>query len=288
MLRPNKRPDIFSYRSSKKGPERIDHTFKTELYKTPAPEELGKTILRAELYIPGAKNNETAQILNSSTPKARELQKKKRPLEIAAFDVVKYKGKNVEDRPYKEKLNILREIAQKIPGINLPELASDPIEKRQLFNTIISGNHPKTKEGIVIYKLDESRPIKVKKREDYDVQIIGTYPAKKGSKYDKKGVGGFIGIPEGSTTPIRFGSGLTDTIRLEAFKNPDAFIGEWAKIKSQHVHPSGMHQAPIFKELRSEKIMNKIAFDSGYTSFISDKDRSTVLHTHTFTNRGYD
>lgn len=31
VLRPDKRPDVFSYRSSKKGNERLDHTFKTDL-----------------------------------------------------------------------------------------------------------------------------------------------------------------------------------------------------------------------------------------------------------------
>jgi len=66
VLRPNKRPDVFSYRNSVRGPERIDHTFKTNLYKQTSPKELGDTILRSELFIPGGKGNDTARILNSS------------------------------------------------------------------------------------------------------------------------------------------------------------------------------------------------------------------------------
>jgi hypothetical protein len=91
---------------------------------------------------------------------------------------------------------------------------------------IMSGRHPLSEEGLVIYKMNESKPIKVKKKEDYDVKITGTYPAKKGTKYEGEAIGGFIGIPEGSNTVIRFGSGLDDNLRRSAFRDPDKYVGE--------------------------------------------------------------
>lgn len=226
VLRPNKRPDVFSYRSSKRGPERIDHTFKTPLYKKTSPKELGDTIVRSELFIPGGKGSDTARILNSSVPRSRELQQKERPLDFKIFDIVKFKGKDVEDLPYSRKLKMLKEVSEKLPELKMPELAFDPHEKKQLFNRIMKGQHPETEEGIVIYKLDESKPKKVKKTEDYDVKIIDTFDAAPGTKYEGEAIGGFIAVPEGSDTAIRIGTGLSDDLRYEAFKHPDRFIGE--------------------------------------------------------------
>lgn len=65
-MRPDKRIDVFSYRESKRSPKRIDQTYRTDLYKTRSPKELGETIVRTELYVPGKPGNEVAQILNSN------------------------------------------------------------------------------------------------------------------------------------------------------------------------------------------------------------------------------
>lgn len=176
--------------------------------------------------MPGEKGNETSRVLNSSVPKARELQKKKRPLDVRIFDVVKFKGKNVEDKPFKDKLKMLKEVQDNFNELKLPPLAYSKQEKKNLLKEIQMGSNPLTQEGIVIYPKKESKPIKVKKKNDFDVQITGTYPAAPGSKYEGKGIGGFKGIPEGSQTEIKFGSGLDDLTRMEAFQNPQGFIGE--------------------------------------------------------------
>lgn len=226
MLRPDKRPDVFSYRTSKRNKTGlIDHTYKTNLYKTPSPTELGKTIIRAELYVPGDKGNKTSQILNSITQKALE-NPNQRNLKITAFDVVKYKGKKFEDKPYKEKLEALREISRLIPDIEMPELADTPERKEQLLKLIRKGQHLKTREGVVIYPLDGSRPKKVKIRPDFDGQIIGTFDSSPGSKYDGVGIGGFLVKPENSKVTLRVGTGLTDSQRKDAFANPDQYIGQ--------------------------------------------------------------
>lgn len=265
VLRPRKRPDIFSYRSSKRGPERIDHTFRTELFKQTSPKELGKTIVRAEVYVPGGKGNDAARILNSSIPKAREIQRKERPLDLRIFDIVKFKGKNVEDKPYKEKIDMLKEVSKKMPDLKLPQLAFDPQEKRQMLYRIMGGEHPETEEGLVIYKLNDPKPIKVKKTDDYDAKIVGTFDANPGTKYEGKAIGGFLAKPEGSNKTIRIGTGLSDRLRKDAYKNPDKYIGEWARIKSQHVHSTGMHQAPVLVDIRAEK------FEKSASEFLNNR-----------------
>lgn len=65
-MRPDKRIDIYSYRTSKKADTRIDHSYRTDLYKKLSPVELGHTIVRAELHIPGQPSNITSGILNSN------------------------------------------------------------------------------------------------------------------------------------------------------------------------------------------------------------------------------
>lgn len=165
----------------------------------------------------------------------------------------------MERAPYKEKLEALREVTRFIPDIQFPELVDTPERKQALLSQIKSGQHPQTKEGLVVYKLDKPTPLKVKIRPDFDAKIIGTFDAKSDSKYYNKGIGGFLMKPEDSDTIIRVGTGLTDSQREEAFRAPTHYIGQWAQVASQHKHKSGLHQAPSLKAIRSEKFMNKAA-----------------------------
>lgn len=118
---------------------------------------------------------------------------------------------------------------------------------------MLNKENPLTEEGLAIYDLDSSTPRKSKQEDDWDGEIVGTFEATPGSKYEGSAIGGFLVRPEGSDKILRVGSGLDDATRREAFQNPDKFKGEWAKFKSQHVHASGKHQAPIFKEMRADK-----------------------------------
>lgn len=254
ILRPEKRIDLYSYRSSKRSKERIDHSYKTDLYKLRSPKELGTTVLRGELYIDKQPASVISGVLNSNTEKAREKQKEVGPLKVMAFDVVRFKNKLVENAPYREKLEMLKEVQQYIPGIELPELAATPAEKIKLLDRVRMGQHEKTKEGVVVYKLDEAVPIKAKIKSDYDVLITGTYPATPGSKYSGNAIGGFIGIPEGKKNTIQIGSGLSDELRRAAYQNPERFIGNWAKIEGQlEYEASGKLRMPVFKGFRLDK-----------------------------------
>ena len=263
VLRPNKAPDIFSYRRSKRTgrSDLIDHTYKTELFKSRSPADLGETILRAEVFSSFGKSKDTARLLNSSTPKSRESQKQAgKPLEIRAFDVVRFNSRDTENLPMGDKLEILKAISEKFPEIKIPELAETPEEKEKLFERIESGNHPHTDEGLVVFDKKTSTPEKYKIEDDYDAEITGVFPATPGSKYGDNAIGGFIVRPEGSDQEIRVGTGIDDETRREAYSSPEKFIGEWAEIKSQYIHESGMHQAPVFKGLRIEK-MDKVGMD---------------------------
>lgn len=226
ILRPNKRIDVYSYRKSKNSGNRIDHSYRTELYKTLSPKELGDTIVRGELFLPGEAPHITGGVLNSNVFKSREKQKEVGKLDNTIFDVVKYKGRNVEKEPYSVKLDILKKINRLVPELKLPDYAIGKAKKKYLYNQISAGTHPQTDEGVVVYKLDKSVPYKSKRVKDYDVEIVGTFPAKAGSKYQDNAVGGFIGKYEGAGPEIRIGGGLSDKLRRDAYKNPHKYVGE--------------------------------------------------------------
>jgi hypothetical protein len=253
VLRPEKRLDTYSYRLSKKTGRQVDHSYRTGLYKIRGPRSLGNTIVRAELYIPGKDSSAIGGVLNANVWKSREKQEQLGKLKPIIFDVVKFKGKNVEKASYSEKLRMLEEITTEVPELEMPRIARTQQEKMKLKDDILSGRHPQTKEGIVVYKLNEAIPYKSKSEEDFDVLITGVFPASPGSKYEGNAIGGFIGIPENSRTKVRIGSGLSDELRRSAYMNPNRYIGLWAKVKGQMRYPTGKIRMPIFKELRYEK-----------------------------------
>ena len=256
-LRPDKRIDVYSYRLRKNKPTRIDHTYKTDLYKYRSPKDLGETIVRAELYNEATPDNSeiTSGLLNSNTWDARQkMQEQSTKLIPVIFDIVKFKGKNVEKEPYREKIRMLQEVAQLVPSLRLPEMAITPQEKLKLLDQIKSKRHPITSEGVVIYNLDTPIPVKAKQKEDFDVLITGTFPAARGSKYEGNSIGGFIGVPENGTTSIKIGTGLSDELRRVAYSNPEQFIGQWAKVEGQKQYQgSGKVRMPTFKGFRVEK-----------------------------------
>jgi len=65
LLRPEKRVDVYSHSLSKKGPERIDHSYRTDLYKVISPSEFGVTVLRSELYLPKQESATVGSLLTT-------------------------------------------------------------------------------------------------------------------------------------------------------------------------------------------------------------------------------
>jgi len=164
----------------------------------------------------------------------------------------------MEDAPYSEKWRILEKINKAIPELRLPELAKNEEQKKDLLSRVLTKTHSETGEGIVIYKLDKSLPIKAKAISDYDVKIIGTFPATTGSKYAGNAIGGFVATPEyDHNIKLRIGSGLNDEERRDAFNNPNKYIGQWAKIQGLQKTNTGKIRMPVFKGLRFEKYPGK-------------------------------
>lgn len=257
LLSKGKNIEMYSYRPSVKDPNKlIDHTFRTNLYKVPTPNTLkGHTVLLGESFAVDVDGKvlpttDTSARLLSNVWRSRELQNKAK-LDNIVYNVLRYNGRDVSNKPYAEKLDILKRITAAVPELKMAPLAKTPEQKQKLLADVRSGRHPLSKEGIVVYDLLHHTPLKSKLQEDYDVHIRKIFPGE--GKYTGKGAGGFhfSYTPDG---PIvgKVGGGFDDKTRIDMYNNPNNYIGQVARVWAQEQLPSGALRMPIFKDLRPE------------------------------------
>jgi len=256
-LLPDRHMKVFSFRPTERETGVIEHTHKLPDYRTlKTPKELGGTVLRGELYGVGRDGKPlpaetTGGLLNASVWNSREKQKELGAhLDHVVFDVVRYRGKDMEKAPYEEKLKVLQEVTSKVPFLKMPPTAESTAEKVKLFTSIQAGSHPLTSEGIVIWKRDHERPTKAKFRPDVDAEVVGVTPGK--GKHT-----GAIGALQvrlpGKDAVTNVGTGFSDQLRREIAANPTAYVGRVAKVRTMQVFPSGRLRAPSFSEFHIEK-----------------------------------
>ena len=256
ILREGKPIETFSYRKSRKGDKLIDHTYKTNLYKTLGKLK-GETIIRGELV--GLKNDksgpltssEIAGMLNAGTLKSRALQQEKGKLHPFIFDVEKYKGVNFKHYPYGQKIELLKEINRLHPELKLVPMAKDWSDKQLMLSDIKAGVYPLTREGVVVYNEGDAVPKKAPFKKNTELRVLGFYPAATGSKYEGKAVGGYIGQESDKAPPVRVGSGLDDQTRVDMYQNPEKYIGNLSTIEYKEKLKSGKFRVPIHKQMRT-------------------------------------
>ena len=188
------RIEALSYRTSKGRP--IIHTYRVfgPGGGKPAkrlPDELVGTVLRGETY--GVRRatgqaippQELSGLLNSSVQKSLE-QQQRRGIEMKnmLFDIVRL-GRTPQAHgqlPAEQRLAELQRIAGYLNGkqFHLPETARSPAEARALWERIVSGRHPLTREGVVGWPVEGGPPVKAKLMPESDVWIHGIFPGKGG------------------------------------------------------------------------------------------------------------
>jgi len=245
---------LLSYREAKSTPTKfLEHTFKVPFHDFKTPEALDKTLVRGELYAVDRKGRAipaeaVGSLVNANTWKSRQLQEeRKERLRLVPFDVLKYRGKNVQDKPYSERFELLKRLVSKSPkDVELPETAFNEPQKYRLLKKILEGKLKQTQEGVVLWHRDQPVTTKVKKNSDYDVHVRDVYP----STHE-----GWAGGFDYSLTPKgkvvgRVGGGFTHALREEMVNNPGKFKGRVAKVRAQGMFPSGALRAPEFSEWR--------------------------------------
>lgn len=256
-------PKFVSYRPGKRAEGGIiEHTHKIpDFSKLPIPPHLRDSIVRGEIYAKGPtgkaiKSHELGALLNSGIWNSRAKQEgAQSPLKTVLFDVVRHRGRDVSQEPYRRKLSILEEIIQDIPYFELPPMARTPKEKKKLFEDIVAGRVPETEEGVVAWNMEQYAPAaRIKIRPDYDVYIREFYDARPGTKYEGNAVGGFLYSHEPDGPIVgRVGAGLSDKLRRKMYENPGSYTGAVATVTAQGKFKSGALRAPSFSEWHLDK-----------------------------------
>jgi bifunctional non-homologous end joining protein LigD len=261
LFKPNSRIRVVSDAPTEKEVGIIDHTYKfTNLFHHSTPKELNNTIVRAEAVAQDPETGKPVQakdiggILNSNTFKSREKQSVQGKLELALFDIVKYRGRDVSTEPYGEKLRLLGEVIKSAPKgtLRMSDLAYTESDKRKMFEEIAKGLHPLTSEGVVAWDLTtHAPPIKLKFKSDFDVFIREFVPGK-GSN---EGVGGFY-YSHTKKGPVvgKVGTGFSAEIRKDMKEHPEHYIGLVARVSSpEKYNETGALRAPAYQGLHLEK-----------------------------------
>jgi hypothetical protein len=281
------RLEVLSYRVSKETKGPIAHT--ERIFQGPAnakiPKHLKGSILRGEIYGVDSKGKAIPPqtlggLLNSSVAKSISSQQASNTsLKNMVFDIEQIGTKPIsKDVPYSERLALLKEVLQHLPSdkFHLPETADTQEAAKKLYKAIASGKNPRTKEGIVIHP-PSGKPIKIKLTDEHEVHVTRIFPG--GGKYEGNGAGGFYySLTPGGEEVGKVGTGLSDQLRRDMAKDPDAYIGRVARIRAQDQHKSGAFRAPSLLAFHEDYPLVKAAskFWKAFKSLKGQKLKDTT------------
>jgi hypothetical protein len=257
----NDRLKIMSYRTQKDTGHPIVHTERMGLAhkRFKIPKDLSDSVFRGEIYgtrkgkaIPAA---ELGGLLNATIANSLAAQKDKDvKMRMALYGVTQTpEGEAGADMPVSEVRKHISRALTVLPADIFESVpyAESAAEKRKMWQDIITGKDPLTREGVVGFPVAGGIPVKVKPEEEADIYIKRIFPGE--GELEGKGAGGF----EYSLTPDgpvvgRVGTGMDRNVRADMFKNPNMYIGRKARIRAQEQFPSGAWRAPSFIALHED------------------------------------
>jgi len=256
LMRPGKRIRAFSTRESKTG-DLLEYTHKIkDLYATKAKGGKGPTILRGEVLAIGPDGvplppEKVGGMLNATVINSLHIQAEaKAKTKIFLFDAVKINGHDVTKLPYKERLQLLHTISAKYPVLGVAPVATSPKDKSKLLDSIGSGKHPLTREGVVLWT--DKGPVKSKLRYEHDVYVREIFPG--GGKYAGKAAGGFsYSLTRHGPIVGKVGTGLNDALREDLWQNKKRYVGLVARVTAEKQYESGALSKASFSDWHVEK-----------------------------------
>ena len=220
----------------------------------PGPEQEG-TVLRGELHHPDGAAR-VGGIVNALPEKAIQIQRERGPIEFYAWDIARYKGRDVSQIPYGERRELYEGVVEEIRLFNkyfhvvpaMPE-GGDPVE---FYQAII--NDPRGlpySEGVVVkYKDTADEWFKVKANDTLDVKVVRCV----------EGAGKFAGslgamVVEGPTgVESEVGSfRLTNEQRQWIWDHRGVLTGQIAEVRALTVNERGAIRAGVFVRFHPNK-----------------------------------
>jgi hypothetical protein len=220
----------------------------------PGPEQEG-TVLRGELHHPDGAAR-VGGILNALPEKSIRIQQERGPVEFYAWDIVKFKGRNVSQMPYGQRRELYEAVIEEIRLFNrhlrvVPAMPAggDPVE---FYRDII--NDPRGlpfSEGVVVkYRDAVDQWFKVKANDTLDVKVTRCL----------EGAGKFAGslgamVVEGPTgVQSEIGSfQLTNEQRRWVWQHREVLTGQIAEVRALTVNESGAIRAGVFVRFHPSK-----------------------------------
>jgi len=195
-LEAGKTPRLFSHRVSKRTGDPIEYTQKLPHIKSKSPFDAK---IRTEVFAVtkdgvAVHPDIVTAMLNSGTEKSLELQKRLGiKTKTAIIDVDEFNGESYRNKPYKEKLKVMKLISKKTPDFILPDMAKGTKKKKTLYEKMIAGAHPQSKEGLVVHDMNSpERPFtKAKIIDHHDVYVTDIFHEKNVKEGRKPMAGGF-------------------------------------------------------------------------------------------------
>jgi hypothetical protein len=294
---------VFSYRPTQRQIGLIEHTFKfPEFQKMRSGEDIKGTMIRTEAW--ASKDGKAIPvqqlggILNSSVPKARrKMDEEGIKLHLTGIDVIKYKGKDFENKSFAEKLDVLKKVHESTGGkIGLPPIAITPDDKKKLMEDIKSGKLSETKEGVVIQSLSEAKkPIKAVFKPTQDVYVRDVFTKEKGLARGHAGGFKYSYTPDGKVIG-NVGTGFDFKTKKDMLENPEKYIGRVARVESKESYQNridptqaGVLRAPSFKGWHIDKTdpeLMKEAFESVYDEISNQFDPENIVGLSLKTRQG--
>lgn len=255
---------LFSYREPKTpGRDIIEYTHKVgpPVYGAKVPSKYKDTVLRGETWGVDKDgkplhSSVVAGLLNANLWNSRDSQATTgNKLRTTVFDVVKYRGKDVSEAPFGEKLKILRDVAQDVDFLELPSIALTKEEKQRLVSAVRNDPKHETEEGLVLQHLETAaKGIKAKIRPDHDVYVRSIFQAisKDGTPHARAGGFEYSWTEDG---PIvgRVGTGFDHDMARDMWANQDRYIGRVAKVFARTKYKSGALGEPSFNQWHPDK-----------------------------------
>jgi hypothetical protein len=244
----------------------------------PGPQQEG-TVLRGELHHPDGAAR-VGGIVNALPEKSNRIQQERGPVEFYAWDIAKFKGRDVSQMPYGQRREIYEGVIEEIRLFNkdfyvvpaMPE-DGDPVK---FYQAII--NDPRGlpfSEGVVVkYKDAVDQWFKVKANDTLDVRVIRCL----------EGAGKFAGslgamVVEGPTgVESEIGSfQLTNKQRQWIWDQRDVLTGQIAEVRALTVNESGAIRAGVFVRFHPSKSEQGLLMYSESLSGSTNPDESRAM-----------
>lgn len=250
---------VYSYRPTARETGLIEHTFKfPDFQKRRGSEATKNTMIRAECWGTGKDGKaipaeQLGGLLNAGVLKSRQKQKEMGiKLRLTGFDVVRHNGRNMENKPFAEKLKVLNRVQKATKGfVEAPEVALTAEHKKSMLEGIQNRSRKDTEEGVVLHSLSKALPpTKAKFKPDVDVYVRQVFDKPKGKAKGHAGGFGYAFTPDGPVIG-RVGTGFDHATRKDMLENPDRYVGRVAKVKSVRNSENRTDPTQLTKALRA-------------------------------------